>query len=270
MERFNENMIQAFSEEHADMHPDAPNRYFDDKVSHLYSYIDFDFLKTHVLSKLPFPQKESPNILDVGAGNGRMTRQFIAVAKHCVAIEPSSVFYKTLYKSTHSVRNLETYQCTLLEYMKVAENHSRFDVIFIGGVFPYLNNKEIHEFLICVRRLLQPWGLVFVRDLGTSCDSLGDECQSGGEITRSPSAIKHIATRTGFECSYWRRAYPINIPWILFKKWPNPISEWVWYATSARCFYPLWRIFAELNRYRVYKKGRCFLFYILSIPPVSG
>lgn len=246
------------------MHADAPNKYFDDRVSHLNSYLDLHFLKAHVLPKLPFPQKDSPHILDVGAGNGRMTRRFVGIAKHCVAIEPSPVFYQILYKTTHFAGNLETYQCTLLEYEKIAENHSRFDVIFLGGVLPYLNNKEIHEFLTCVRRLLKPRGLVFVRDLGTSREALSDKCPTGGEITRSPSAIKHIATSTGFDCSYWRRAYPINIPWILFKKWPTPVSSFLWHSTSAHCFYPVWRLLAEFNRYKVYKKGRCFLFYILS------
>jgi SAM-dependent methyltransferase len=263
MEKSNEYMIQAFSTEHADMHFDAPNKYFDDRVSDLNSYLDLHFLNAHVLPKLPFPQKISPYILDVGAGNGRMTRRFVGIAKHCVAIEPSPIFYQTLYQTTYFIENLETYQCTLLEYEKMAENHSRFDVIFLGGVLPYLNNKEIHEFLLCVRRLLQPWGLVFVRELGTTCDALAYECPP--EITRSsPSAVKHIATSAGFERSYWRRAYPINIPWILFKKWPNPVSAWMWQLASAHYFYPVWRLLAEFNRYAVYKKGRCFLFYILS------
>ena len=34
MERFNEKMIQAFSAEHSDMHPDSPNVHFDDRISH--------------------------------------------------------------------------------------------------------------------------------------------------------------------------------------------------------------------------------------------
>ena len=129
-----------------------------------------------------------------------MTRQFIGIAEHCVAIEPAPVFYQTLHETTHFASNLEIFQLTLLEYERIAETH--FDVVFLGGVLPYLDNKEIYECLNCVRRLLQPWGLVFVRELGTTSDALGDGYQTEGEISRSPAAIKHVATRTGFECKY--------------------------------------------------------------------
>lgn len=265
MQRSNEYMIRAFSEEHGGMHFDAPNKYFDDRISDLNSYLDLYFFKAHVLTKLPLFAKKSPYILDVGAGNGRMTRRFAKIAKHCIAIEPSPVFYQTLYKTTYSIGNVETYQCTLQEYEEITENKCRFDVVFLGGVLPYLNNNEIYECLLSVHRLLEPWGFVFVRHLGTSCHASSfDECSIGDEITRSTSDMAHISARTGFELSYSRRAYPINIFWILFKKWPNPVSTYLWHFASAHRFYPIWRLLAELNRYKLYKTGTSFLFYILS------
>lgn len=235
------------------MHPDTPSKYVNEKIGQLYTYLDMKFIIRWVLQNLPLAKRTNPWILDVGAGKGRMTRQFVSIAEKCVAIEPFFEFYKTLVANCTSP-NLEICNLSLLEYQKTTED--RFDIIFIGGVFSYLDNQEVIEAMICVRNLLRPWGLVCIRDYGSE----GQAYRPTTEIRRTPREIEQIAMRTGFVCLCWRRAYPIHIPWILYNRWPNSVTKLLWNITSRRSFLPVWHV---LNRLNMPHRNVSFFHYLM-------
>jgi hypothetical protein len=78
---------------------------------------------------------------------------------------------------------------------------------------------------------------------------------------RPPDGIHKVVAEAGFECLRWRRAYPINIPWALFERWPNPLTKLFWHLCSHPLTYPLWGALASLNL--PHRKDLCYFAYLL-------
>jgi SAM-dependent methyltransferase len=263
LEGFNQWAIERFGVEHANMDPNSPNKYFDTQLSDLYTYLDMQIIAQWVLPRLAPSRRTRAWILDVGAGKGRMTRRFVEIAEHCVAIEPFPGFYDVLEEQCHSSK-LRTYKSTLLSYAKVATE--RFDVIYLSGVLPYLNHSELHDSLNVLHNLLRSGGLICIRDFGTegkvarSASQIVEIAKKTGLIMRKPEEIRSVAEKTGFVCLRWRRAYPPNVPWIVYNRWPNRLTELSWHIASSPSFFSVWSLLAKLN---LPHKENCYFFYLL-------
>lgn len=263
LEGFNQSAIQRFGVENANMSLNSPNKYFDAKLSELYTYIDMQIVEQWVLPKLAPSRRTRAWILDVGAGKGRMTRRFVEIAEHCVAIEPFPEFYGVLEAQGHSSK-LRTYQSTLSSYARVAAE--RFDVIYLSGVLHYMNYSELHDSMVILHNLLRSGGLVCIRDFETesriarSASQVVEIAKKTGSIMRNSEEIKSMAEKTGFVCLRCRRAYPPNVPWIVYKRWPNKLTEVSWHIASDRLFFPIWSLLAKLN---LPHRDNCYFFYLL-------
>jgi len=255
MGAFNQKAINTFGLNNINMSIDSPSISFDERFSKLTTYLDMQVIFKNVLPRLPKQFRENPCILDVGAGKGRMTRKFVEIAKRVVAIEPFEPFYQVLSVSC-SAKNLETYQCALLEYKKIAKY--LFDIIYISGVSPYLDDDEFVEFMSEVNTLLQPWGIVCVRERGTFRKL---SIRSSSEILRTPYEISLVAEKTGFSLIQLNRAYPIIFPWIYYQRYPNRFSRTLYNMATLECFFSLWSILPKINLN--YSSG-VFWVYLLS------
>lgn len=182
-----------------------------------------------------------------------MTRHFVKMAHKVVAIEPSALFYKDLISSC-SAKNFEGHKMTLSQYAELTNEY--FDIIYASGVTPYLADKELMNFMTAISRLLRPWGLLCIRDLGHEKMLI----QSQFEINRTPRQLIQLAQKTGFSCSRWRRVYPFIFPNKIYEKWPNALTKSLWNIASASLFYPMWGIFATSDIPRGGRK--CFFVYL--------
>ena len=194
------------------MHPDTPNVYFDERIGRLNTYLDMDIVRRWAIPALPPQRMDDLRILDIGAGKGRMTRQLATIARLCVAIEPFPDFYKAL-TAMPLPSNVETHSCTFSEYTE--SRRERFDIIYVGGVTPYMDDRELQEFFCSVRHILRAGGVVINRELATKQPVERFAGQS--VIARTPAELVKAARDQGLSLVRTRRAYPVNIPWLVFK-----------------------------------------------------
>jgi SAM-dependent methyltransferase len=259
MKLFNKTAIENYGSHNTEMSDDSPGIHFDSRMGRLTTYLDLQLVKSWALPRIPDHRRGSVRILDVGAGKGRMVDDLARMAKHCVAIEPYPEFYSILEKR-RKVCNLETYPLTLAEYAAI--NNELFDIIFISGVMLYLSDEELPGFLNHARSLLRKDGVLICREQAT--DKVRIRHPGLLEIARTPEEIAKIAAESGFRIEKKRRAYPINIPWIMRKHAPNAVTEIIWRLFSARPTYPLWEALARMN---ITFNHDCFMAYLFVQDP---
>lgn len=257
MAHFNRRARDAFGKLNADMHPDTPNIFFDSRIGRLNTYLDMQTVCKWALPRFAAERRKNIRVIDIGAGKGRMTRAFASMFSSCVAIEPYPAFFSELKKST-SVANVTAYCCDLSEY--VSSSKERFDIAFIGGVTPYLDDDELLDFLADVKSVLEPGGVVIDRELAGNMP--GSRTADTQEIARTPDELENAAERVGLRLLRKRRAYPVNPPWILYKTLPNPLTEFVWRIASHRFTFPLWQVAATLS---VARDTDCFMVYMFCV-----
>lgn len=116
-----------------------------------------------VLPKLQLNDKLT--ILDLGAGVGQWTFRFAPYVKHVTAVEYSeslaNIGIKKLYDS--GVSNVK-FVISPAEYFNTNE---QFDVVFVSGLFVYLNDSQALKLMSNFSNWVKPGGMVFLRD-GTS------------------------------------------------------------------------------------------------------
>lgn len=251
---FNRRAIESYGKVHCDMDNEAPNRSFDMHVASITNYLDWDVIVKWMLSRVPYERRSSLRVLDVGAGKGRMTKRFLEIASHCVAIEPFEPFYNELKRNAQGY-NLETHCCTLDEYARKAS--APFDLIYVSGVTPYLNEQELKEFMSTINSLLAASGLVLIRELGAERNTV----ETDSEINRTPRAMAAIFQNASLRILKIRRAYPVFLINKLYDKWPNVLTKFLWENLSRQSIWPFWKFLASLNLPRGGR--RCFWFYLL-------
>jgi len=247
---YNLETIKKFGEYHLDMDIDSPSRFIDARMGKLFTYLDLQYIKRWVLSEIDFKSIENFSILDVGAGKGRITRHFFTIAKQIVAIEPFEPFFKVLLNlDIPPNTNVKLLNLTLSQYKKITD--SKFDFIFTAGVTPYINDNEINEFFNNLGSLVKKSGVILVRDFCVEDQYSGDgpygSIKSDLEIIRSPSGLMKIFKTNNLHCLKFRRAYPVVLPWVIYKKWPNKFTDALWEFTSLNIFHLFYYKLAEIN-----------------------
>lgn len=237
---FNQEAIERFGAEHSDMHNDASNASFDDRMARLALYLDWKLIDEWYLSGLSNETKTELTVLDVGAGKGRMTRKFLDVSKKCVALEPYAKFYHALISNTESSK-LETYQCTFSEYCATAAMN--FNFVYSSGVTVYLDNGELCNFMDQLCKCLRPDGSIIIRELCHERTTVVNDYS----VYRRPADIISVAKSHHLKCINFRRSYPIIVFRSIYDLWPNWLTETLWRITGTEGFWPMWNRLAKLN-----------------------
>ncbi|MBW1991391.1 MAG: class I SAM-dependent methyltransferase [Deltaproteobacteria bacterium] len=235
------------------MDADTPHAFCDLKLARWQTMLDCHFIEKKVLSGLPAERRSQLSVLDVGAAKGRMTKEFARMASLCVALEPFPPFYQYLRAR---FENIEIHQKTLNEYARIADK--KFDLIFISGVICYLTDDEVPVFLKNAYNLLKEDGFLIIREL---CPYPHWDQDAGLEIIRPSHTVISFLKQAGFKTVSCHRAYPVNLPYKLFSRWPNRLTEWLWRTLSHKITYPWWRIMADLNLFP--HQSRSYLHYLV-------
>ena len=142
-----------------------------------------------------------------------------------------------------------------------------FDFVFISGVLTYHDDVEALQALLLSHKLLEPWGLVLVRDIGVENVGYGRPpfgsivVDGRMEIWRPPKGMHELFHQAGFECLRWRRPYPVNIPRALRHRWPNVVTNLFDRICNLGIFFPLWGALAKLNLRHI--STPCYFVYLL-------
>lgn len=111
------------------------------------------------------PITKDTTVLDLGAGVGQWTFRFAPLAKHVTAVEYTDSLAEIgrTEAKNRGINNV-TFITSPAESYQSAE---RFDIIFISGLFVYLNPDQAQLLMQHLPTLIKPNGLLLVRD-GTS------------------------------------------------------------------------------------------------------
>lgn len=106
--------------------------------------------------------EKNMRVLDLGCGSGRMLVFFAQKCGFVVGVD----FSKSLFEiADKNIKNLELKNVSLIQqsifdfYIK-----DKFDIILIGGVLSYLNDREVEKVLLNIKDMLKKNGVLIVRD----------------------------------------------------------------------------------------------------------
>lgn len=109
------------------------------------------------------PNIKNLKILDLGAGVGQWAFRFAELeAKHVYAVERSSGLVKIGRNeiSKRSLNNISFIECAAEDF----STHETFDLVFISGLFVYLNPEQYNKILNNISNFLSQDGLLLIRD----------------------------------------------------------------------------------------------------------
>jgi SAM-dependent methyltransferase len=261
---FNKRALEVFGKHNRNMSIASPNIWTDEREGELLTYLDLNIVKKWAIAHLFHNDIWNPSVLDVGAGKGRMTRHFAEFASLVIALEPFSDFYEVLEKVCKPYSNVEPAKLTLSEY--IARSSLKFNLIYVSGVTPYIDDNELKQFFNDANRCLAPMGLMCVREYGSPDKTV----YTPNDINRTREHLTGIAHESGFECTRWRRAYPPLFFPNLHLIWPNILTNRLKILALDKRLFPLWELLAQLNLPR--GRNKCFYVYLFNRfnPPLNS
>ena len=115
--------------------------------------------RAEILSYLP--SWEGKSVLDLPAGIGRFTSEFVREAKVVVAADICSHFLKEIRRQNRAYKNID-YRCS--DAMDLTFPPASFDLIFISWLLQYLEDGEVDALTTRLAAWLKPGGRLFLRE----------------------------------------------------------------------------------------------------------
>lgn len=111
------------------------------------------------------PLRRDTSLLDLGAGVGQWTFRFAPLVRRVVAVEYSAPLAKIGQNEARrrGVQNVEF----VVSPAEAFETQERFDVVFVSGLFLYLDDTQCERLMYRLPQLLDSGGTLLLRD-GTS------------------------------------------------------------------------------------------------------
>jgi ubiquinone/menaquinone biosynthesis C-methylase UbiE len=106
--------------------------------------------------------KTRENFLDLGCGQGRLTKRFDQFFKNIVAIDPDPIRLKIAqdFNDDSSQLTNKKFICGDVNELNLPTNH--FDVILISHVIQHIHTDDVDKVLMKVYELLKPGGLLIL------------------------------------------------------------------------------------------------------------
>ena len=153
-----------------DISYDDVKKFFDERGSqekkHLYNYVMYLDNKPEVAIERDRQGKEcldkiiridsSMKVLDVGCGVGRWGEHFLNKGAYYVGIDGNSMMIERAKNNLKQYNNKKLVLCNLQnieELVKTNNDLSNFDLIFVSGVFMYLNDEDCLNVMKCFNKL---------------------------------------------------------------------------------------------------------------------
>jgi 2-polyprenyl-3-methyl-5-hydroxy-6-metoxy-1,4-benzoquinol methylase len=111
------------------------------------------------------PLNSETTVLDLGAGVGQWTFRFAPLVKHVIAVEYMDALAE-IGRIEARKRNLTNVEF-ITSPAETFQTTKQFEVIFISGLFVYLNPTQSQQLVDNLTKFIKPSGLILVRD-GTS------------------------------------------------------------------------------------------------------
>ena len=121
----------------------------------------FRFLaESRIVRRLVHSVKRDGTVLDLGSGVGFWAGDFAARFSQVVAVEGSGTLYQALERRCAPHPNVRPVHDNVMSF----EPDGRYDLIFLGGLLMYLNEKDVIALLRRLVPFLEPGGMILCRE----------------------------------------------------------------------------------------------------------
>lgn len=116
--------------------------------------------KKLVFSKLSLNKEKA--VLDLGSGVGQWAFRFAPLVNKIVAVEfaESQVKIAKQEQAERKINNIDFIHASAESFISV----EGFDIIFISGLVVYLNDSQVGQLILNIKKMLKPQGVLFLRE----------------------------------------------------------------------------------------------------------
>lgn len=117
-------------------------------------------IEAQIIEKLIRNVDRNGAVLDLGSGMGYWAEKFACSFARVDAIEGSSTLYPELEKRCSQRSNMRAFLGDVLSF----QPDQRYNLIFLGGLLMYLDEKDVLALLRRLSRFLEPGGIILCRE----------------------------------------------------------------------------------------------------------
>ncbi len=104
--------------------------------------------------------KRDGTVLDLGSGIGVWAEEFARRFSRVTAVEGSRTLFQSLQRRCAPYHNLRPIHGDVMTF----EPDARYDLIFLGGLLMYLNERDVVALLRKLVRCMKPGGMILCRE----------------------------------------------------------------------------------------------------------
>ena len=171
------------------------------------------------------------DVLDLGCGAGRMAIEFARACRSVVAVDFSQALVDRGRElaQRHGLANVRWVTASVVEFA----SDEQFDIIFAGGLLPYLSDADVARVLGATHGMLKPGGRFVSRNMVLSeKEAQPPTTPPDYEVTyRRTADYVAFFQAAGFEIAYMNEAFAFPAPAYLYDRF---LPDRIKYAASMR------------------------------------
>lgn len=104
------------------------------------------------------------NYLDLGCGTGNFLYEFQNYFQNLIGIDFSDLLIECAKEKCKGINKIKIYNDNVLNFSEYIKNTNGLDFIFIGGVFAYLESKDVEKIVNELWQVLNEGGYLVLRE----------------------------------------------------------------------------------------------------------
>lgn len=153
-------------------------------------------------ARMPVPEGEKKLTIDMGAGIGRITRDFLwKISDECDLLEPVVPFVQQMEKELESVKQRgklgDIFSVGMQDWQPPSHKVGKYWLVWCQWCVGQLPDEELVKFWIKCRECLMPNGTMIVKENIAPLEDIFDETDSS--VTRSDNKFRELFVQAGFK-----------------------------------------------------------------------
>ena len=173
--------------------------------------------ESRIVHRLTCDVPQQGAVLDLGSGIGMWAEEFARRFSSVSAVEGSLVLFQDMQTRAAPYPNLRTFHGDVITFE--AEEH--YDLIFLGGLLMYLNDRDVINLLRKLALCLKPGGMILCRESTVRGPAL-TLTGSYQVVYRSVSDYRSVFAQCGLSARHIER----NEPYVLIEMGSELVEKW--------------------------------------------
>jgi len=173
--------------------------------------------ESRIVHRLTRDVPQQGTVLDLGSGIGMWAEDFARRFSSVTAVESSHVLFKALQTRAAPYANLRPFHGDVMTF----ETDESYDLIFLGGLLMYINERDVIALLQKLSLCLKPGGMILCREStvrGQALTLKGDY----QVVYRSVSDYRNVFAQCGLNAGHVER----NEPYVLIEMGSELVAKW--------------------------------------------